>query len=399
MHLPFLEWARLDLTKSSERLPISPEAYMTSPEIIRYRGYPVEIHQIVTEDGYILEVHRIPYGLSAASRTNRTKRSVFLQHGLFDSDADWIINPSDKALAFILADRGYDVWLGNARGNYYSKKHVTLDVDDEQFWDFSWDEIGAYDIPASLNYIMHVTGRQKLIYIGHSMGTAVFWVAMITRPELNRHIELMVALAPAASVANVKSLARLTAVFLNQIEGVLRVARTRAVLPNTDLHKKARSLMCSRSLKSANMCRNLIFLIAGSDPANFNLTILPVINGHNPSGTSLRTVMQFAKNYRFGEAFIPYDYGAAGNYQRYGQPTPPPYNLSLVTAPVYLFWGQNDLLTTPEDVAWLASKLPNLRASIRVNYDSFNHWDFLWSTNINPLLNDRILPLLPPPFC
>jgi hypothetical protein len=37
-----------------------------------------------------------------------------------------------------------------------------------------------------------------------------------------------------------------------------------------------------------------------------------------------------------------------GNFQRYGQATPPPYNLSLVTAPVYLFWGQNDLLTTPE---------------------------------------------------
>ena len=58
----------------------------------------MEIHDIVTEDGYILEVHRIPYGVNPASRTNRTKRPVFLQHGLFDSDADWIINPSDKAL-------------------------------------------------------------------------------------------------------------------------------------------------------------------------------------------------------------------------------------------------------------------------------------------------------------
>jgi lysosomal acid lipase/cholesteryl ester hydrolase len=58
--------------------------------------------------------------------------------------------------------------------------------------DHRWDEIGAYDIPASLNYIMRVTGRDKLIYIGHSMGTAVFWVSMITHPELNKHIELMV---------------------------------------------------------------------------------------------------------------------------------------------------------------------------------------------------------------
>ncbi len=30
-----------------------------------------------------------------------------------------------------------DVWLGNARGNAYSKRHVSLDVNEEEFWDFS----------------------------------------------------------------------------------------------------------------------------------------------------------------------------------------------------------------------------------------------------------------------
>lgn len=49
-----------------------------------------------------------------------------------------------------------------------------------------------------------------------------------------------------------------------------------------------------------------------------------------------------------GEAFLPYDYGVEGNYEKYGQPTPPPYDLQQVKAPVYLFWGPNDLVTTPE---------------------------------------------------
>ncbi|PIO65253.1 ab-hydrolase associated lipase region [Teladorsagia circumcincta] len=35
---------------------------MTVPEIIRRWGYPVEVHNAVTQDGYILEMHRIPYG-------------------------------------------------------------------------------------------------------------------------------------------------------------------------------------------------------------------------------------------------------------------------------------------------------------------------------------------------
>ena len=52
--------------------------------------------------------------------------------------------------------------------------------------------MGKYDIPAVLNYILAKTGRVKLIYIGHSMGTTMFWVAMETHPELNQKIQLMV---------------------------------------------------------------------------------------------------------------------------------------------------------------------------------------------------------------
>ena len=52
--------------------------------------------------------------------------------------------------------------------------------------------MGKYDIPAVLNYILAKTGRDKLIYIGHSMGTTMFWVAMETHPELNQKIQFMV---------------------------------------------------------------------------------------------------------------------------------------------------------------------------------------------------------------
>jgi len=37
----------------------------------------------------------------------------------------------------------------------------------------SWDEIANYDLPAMLNYVLHVTGREKLLYVGHSQGTLI----------------------------------------------------------------------------------------------------------------------------------------------------------------------------------------------------------------------------------
>lgn len=39
--------------------------------------------------------------------------------------------------AYMLAKKGYDVWLGNARGNTYSRKHKSLDPEKRPFWDWT----------------------------------------------------------------------------------------------------------------------------------------------------------------------------------------------------------------------------------------------------------------------
>lgn len=43
-----------------------------------------------------------------------------------------------------------------------------MSVESEEFWDFSWHEIGFYDIPAMINYVLETTKTDKLDYIGHS---------------------------------------------------------------------------------------------------------------------------------------------------------------------------------------------------------------------------------------
>lgn len=59
---------------------------------------------------------------------------VFLQHGLASTSANFLGKGKDS-LAFLLADAGYDVWLGNFRGTEYSEGHVNLTVADKRYWD------------------------------------------------------------------------------------------------------------------------------------------------------------------------------------------------------------------------------------------------------------------------
>ena len=88
-------------------------------------------------------------------------------HGLLGSSDAFIINDEDKALAFVLANRCYDVWIGNNRGNNHGNKHIKYSTQDEEFWDFSFEDMAVYDLPAAFGYIFNRT-QKAITYIGHS---------------------------------------------------------------------------------------------------------------------------------------------------------------------------------------------------------------------------------------
>jgi lysosomal acid lipase/cholesteryl ester hydrolase len=164
-----------------------PEEYMLAPEVIRYWGYPAEVHHVTTMDGYILEMHRIPHGKDVKA----TKGPIFVQHGVLSSSAAWVINIGNENLGFLLADAGYDVWMGNIRGNTYSRKHTVLNPDkDSEFWQFSWQEMATYDVPAMIDYVLEQTKVEKIPYIGHSMGTTMMFALLSENPEYNKKVSI-----------------------------------------------------------------------------------------------------------------------------------------------------------------------------------------------------------------
>lgn len=62
-------------------------------------------------------------------------------------------NPRTKCLPYILADQGYDVWVGNNRGTSHSKKNSHM----PNYWDYCFDHFVQYDQPTMINSILKET--------------------------------------------------------------------------------------------------------------------------------------------------------------------------------------------------------------------------------------------------
>ncbi|KAG8040144.1 hypothetical protein G9C98_000714 [Cotesia typhae] len=309
-----------------------------NPDLITKYGYPVEAHKVVTDDGYILEMHRIPFGRYEDKRSARFPRnSILLQHGLAGSSADWVLTGPEKALAYMLADEGYDVWLGNNRGNLYSRHHRELLSTNRTFWDFSFHELGIYDLPAMIDYILEVTSRYKLLYIGHSQGTTQFWVMTSTRPEYNDKVSLAVGLAPAAYTSHMRG-------------------------PVTQL---AKLTYFGVELLGSNL------FILGKD---LSILVIEIISRH----------------------FRAFDYGENNdkNFKLYNSLIPPDYQLDKISTPIALYSSDNDWLATPQDVDLLRAKLRNIVVDYKIKGRVFNHYDFLWGNSASESLYEPIIKLL-----
>jgi lysosomal acid lipase/cholesteryl ester hydrolase len=137
-------------------------------EVLDGSGYPCLEYLVQTEDGFLLGLQRIPHGHDNNLLTlKKQKPPVLLQHGLLQGGDNWFLNPPGQSLGFILADEGFDVWIANVRGTRWSHGHIALTKTDREYWDWTWDELAMYDLPAMLKFVYKTTGS-KVFYVGHS---------------------------------------------------------------------------------------------------------------------------------------------------------------------------------------------------------------------------------------
>ena len=152
----------------------------------------------------MLTTFRIPFGKGQVKEDGRP--AVIIQHGSFDSADITVMNGPEKSLAFYLANQGFDVWIGNGRGNKFSRKHTKLNPDvDVPFWEFSWVD-RVEDDKANIEYVRAISKQGKIGFIAHSEATATMWTGLSQNNDwFKQRITVLIALGPLSRIDRMQS--------------------------------------------------------------------------------------------------------------------------------------------------------------------------------------------------
>lgn len=95
------------------------------------------------------------------------------------------------------------------KGTEPSRAHTHLKPNGwnrKRYWNFSWHEIGVFDVTAMIDHILKETDQEKVTYIGFSQGTTTFLVMTSMRPEYNAKLLDIHLLAPVSSLRNMRNI-------------------------------------------------------------------------------------------------------------------------------------------------------------------------------------------------
>jgi len=148
-----------------------------------------------------------------------------------------------------------------------------------------------------IDYIVKITGREKMFYVGHSQGTTAFFVMSVERPEYQAKIQAMFALAPVAYCGRMNNpifqiLARFTgtiyvcnfnldkkiiAIFyfffngLNiSLQELMKLIGKHEFKPIGKILKMFKEVACTEDAITQPLCANLLFLFGGFNKDQFN---------------------------------------------------------------------------------------------------------------------------------
>ncbi|GAO50359.1 alpha/beta-hydrolase [Saitoella complicata NRRL Y-17804] len=356
-------------------------------------GYEAEEHVVPTRDGFMLGLHRLPRKKEESlddvppgrqADKGHRKPVVYLHHGLMMNSEIWVApNEEHRSLPFALVQMGYDVWLGNNRGNKYSKKHTSLNSSQKAFWDFSIDEFAMFDIPDSIRYILDTTGAPSLAYIGFSQGTAQAFAMLSINPQLNEKVNLFVGLAPAMSPAGLHN--PIVDALMKSSPGILfSFFGHKSLLPSTMFWQML--IYPPIFVRIIDACTGLLF---GWTNNNSSFAQKVVSYNHLYSFTSVKALVHWFQIIR-SQKFQMYDDDSSLSLsltsQFYRVARFPTKNIHT---PIALIYGGSDSLV---DINAMLRELP--RHTVAHEIPKYEHLDLIWADDVDELVFPHVFDIL-----
>lgn len=252
-------------------------------------------------------------------------------------------------------------------------------VNSAEFWDFSFHEMGIYDLPATFDKIQSLRNNfEKIIYIGHSQGGSSFLAGMSEKSEyFQEKLKTAVLFAPASRLLNYNS-SLLSILKDFEISQKFKEKKMFEILPYNPNLSHA-------NIKIGKVYPTLHYAMMEMLTDEVSLMNCPerikVFTAHYPSGTSLKSFVHFQQLVD-AQSFQHYDYGEEENLKRYNSPTPKQYDLSKINGvPVIICVGKNDKLTHIDDVRWLKNQ---------IGQDVFSYYEFDHMGHSSFLINNDI---------
>ncbi|XWS30495.1 hypothetical protein CRYUN_Cryun24cG0122500 [Craigia yunnanensis] len=357
---------------------------------VTIHGYKCREHEVTTQDGYILNMQRIPEGrvTGSSSTGGNKKQPVLMQHGLLVDGKTWLLNSPEQNLPMILADKGFDVWIANARGTRFSRKHVSLDPAQKEFWNWSWDELVSYDLPAVFDFVFNQTG-QKIHYIGHSQGTLIGLTSFSEGHQADT-LKSAAFLSPIAYLSHITSplVVVIARAFVGEITTLLGVAEFNPKEQPTSIFLKT---LCNYPVVD---CSDIVTAVTGKNCC-LNSSIVDLAIKNEPQPTATKNIVHLAQNFRDG-VITKFNYGSADyNLMHYGEAKPPIYNISNIPhdLPIFISYGGQDALSDIPDVQLLLDSLKfhDVNKLVIQYIEDYAHVDFVMGINAKDIVYNQIV--------
>jgi lysosomal acid lipase/cholesteryl ester hydrolase len=401
--------------------------HATHIEMIERAGFDYELHHTISDDGYIVQLTRLVNPLADQSKLKQPP-VMLLQGGITDvtiwvfasiaqhhpekyprTASDGPMTSWNRSLAFTLANNGFDVWLVCHRGsNERNQGHIDLrnkqqlpglrrraefnestlaEMSNKQrqqrsmadvlkYWDFTFDEIAAYELPRHIDKVLALTGAQNVTLVPMSWSTIYAPMALAKQPAYQRKIHNAVVLGP---IINNRGTNRIMSLFhsslCNMIPtelGTMLVTELLFTRPFRDLYL----MIGARKDWRYAVLLSMITPLAGPS-SQFQTLLEPAVYAHIMQPTGYKMIKHYCQIVVAAKS-THFDYGAMQNRQVYGHFSAPDYDLAKVNLGNWmLVSGGNDVLATQKSVKQFMEVIKP-KPFEHVFVGGYNHLD-LWA--------------------